>query len=55
MKAFLRGLISASIIAAIFAGAVVVLFPAPCAKPITYSIGDLDSRFKLSKEAFLKT
>ncbi|OGY31596.1 MAG: hypothetical protein A3C02_04715 [Candidatus Andersenbacteria bacterium RIFCSPHIGHO2_02_FULL_45_11] len=54
MHAFLRGLISASIIAAIFAGAVIVLFPAPCAKPITYSIGDLDPRFKLPKETFLK-
>ncbi len=54
MKAFLRGLLILLLLGGVFVGTVTFLFPAPCAKPIAYSIGDLDPRFKLSKEAFLK-
>lgn len=54
MKTFWRGLLTIVLLGGVFVGTVTFLFPAPCAKPITYSIGDLDPRFKLSKEAFLK-
>ncbi len=54
MSALLRGFFSVAIIGGIFAGSIVTFFPAPCAKPIAYSVGDLDPRFTLSKEAFLK-
>lgn len=54
MNVFLRGLFSLLLIGALFAGTVIILFPTSCAKPIAYSIGTLDPRFKLSKEAFLQ-
>lgn len=54
MNAVLRGVISLVVITAVFTGVVVFLFPAPCKKPISYSIGELDPRFGLSKDAFLK-
>lgn len=54
MNAILRGLFLITVIGVLFAGSIIVLFPAPCAKPISYSIGNLDLRFGVSKETFLK-
>ncbi len=54
MNVFLRGLFFVVIIGVVFTGVITFLFPAPCAKPIAYSIGELDSRFGLSNDQFLQ-
>lgn len=54
MGPFVRGSISLLILALVFLGAIYAIFPVPCQEPIAYSIGELDPRFKISKEVFLK-
>jgi hypothetical protein len=52
MHVFFRSLVSIAILVGVFAGAIIFLFPAPCAKPIRYAVGTLDPAFKLSNDSF---
>lgn len=54
MNPFVRGLFAYFFIGALFVGTVFILFPAPCSTPIVYTIGELNPKFRLSKEEFLK-
>ena len=50
MKIFVRGVIWAVVIVALFAAGIVVLFPNLCQQGIRYSIGSIDDRFHLSEK-----
>ncbi|HSX24691.1 MAG TPA: matrixin family metalloprotease [Candidatus Andersenbacteria bacterium] len=43
------------VIAGVFYGAVLFLFPAPCSRPISYTIGQVDPQFHVSREQFLQS
>ena len=49
----IRTLVPYVVIAGIFYRVIVVLFPAPCARPLAYSIGQVDEQFDISKDQFL--
>lgn len=52
MMKFLRSLLWPMVILGGFYWAVTVAFPAPCARPLTYSIGRVDPQFHVSRDAF---
>lgn len=53
MKILIRSFFSLVVILTLFYGVLQYLFPAPCSQVITYSIGTIDERFRLSHDEFL--
>lgn len=54
MHPILRACVALLLIAGLFTGVIRIVFPEPCKQPIAYSVGDVDARFKISEEEFLK-
>ena len=46
---------SYAVIAVLFYIAIMVIFPAPCSRPISYTIGEVDPQFHLSSDQFLQS